>query len=65
MDDEEGPLETIIPYVNEYIRTIVVPAVDTYRFGKAAGAVLMFTSQTVAVADVNRQIPSCFRSFRN
>lgn len=53
MEDEEGLSQTIIPYVNEYIRKVVVPAVDTYRFGKlAAGAGTIVYSQTVAVADV-------------
>lgn len=37
--EETKQSEGIIKFVNEYVRQIVVPAVDTYRFGKlAAGA---------------------------
>ena len=34
MDDEESKGQGVIQFANEYIRRIVVPAVDTYRFGK-------------------------------
>ena len=63
MEDEEGPFKRFnIPYVNEYIRTIVVPAVDTYRFGKlAAGAGTIVYSQTVAVADVSDKFQLLFK----
>lgn len=53
MDDEEGLGEGIATFVNQYIRTLVVPAIDTYRFGKLkSGAGTRALSQTVAAADI-------------
>ena len=62
MEDEEGLSASIIPYVNEYIRTIVVPAVDTYRFGKlAAGAGTIVYSQTVDCCTVSDKFQLLFK----
>ncbi len=39
MDDEEGLGQALVPFVNQYIRVIEVPAIDKYRLGKlVAGA---------------------------
>lgn len=53
MDDEEGLGTGLIAFTNQYIRTVVTPAVDTYRFGKlVSGAGTRALSQTVAAADI-------------
>lgn len=36
MDDEEGLGQALVPFVNQYIRTIEVPAIDKYRLGVLA-----------------------------
>jgi len=64
MDDEEGLGQSIIPYVNEYIRTVVVPAVDTYRFTKLiAGAGTIEYDVTVTAATILEDILGALETF--
>jgi len=64
MDDEEGLSASIVPYVNQYIRTVVVPAVDTYRFGKlAAGAGTIKYSITLDAATVIDKMQEAIETF--
>ena len=64
MDDEEGLASNLVPYMNEYIRTIVVPAVDTYRFSKlvsGAGTTVALTSTSALIVS---QIEAAFQTFQ-
>lgn len=64
MDDEEGIGDGLISYTNQYIRTLVTPAVDTYRFSKmVSGAGTRALSQTVAAADVIDKFQTALETF--
>lgn len=64
MDDEEGIGTGVIAYANQYIRTIVTPAVDTYRFGKlVSGAGTTVNSDTVAAGDVIDKLQLALQTF--
>jgi len=61
MDDEEGLAANLIPYMNQYIRTVVVPTVDTYRFTKlvsGAGTTVELTSTSALIVS---QIETAFK----
>jgi len=63
MDDSESGDEGIIKAFNEYLRQIVVPAVDTYRFSKlvsGAGTTVAATSTAALVID---QLEAGFKTF--
>lgn len=63
MDNEESGDEGIIKAFNEYLRQIVVPAVDTYRFSKlvsGAGTTVAATSTAALIID---QLEAAFKSF--
>ena len=51
MDDEESKGQGVIQFANEYIRRIVVPAVDTYRFGKLVAGSTNAATPAVLAAD--------------
>lgn len=63
MDDSESGGEGIIKAFNEYLRQIVVPAVDTYRFSKlvaGAGTTVAATSTADLIID---QLEAMFKEF--
>lgn len=56
MDDEESRGEGIVKATNEYIRQVVTPAVDTYRFGKLVAGTGTTKKLTLTAANILTEI---------
>lgn len=52
MDDEETRGEGIVKATNEYIRQVVVPAIDTYRFSKLVSGTGTTKALTLTAANI-------------
>lgn len=64
MDDEEGLGQELVPYVNEYIRTVEVPEVDKYRLGVLATAAGTTEVETIALATAITQLMAGFETLK-
>lgn len=65
MDDEEALGGALVPYVNQYIRTIEVPAVDKYRLGKLATGAGTTKNETIAKATAVTQLLAAFEALKD
>jgi hypothetical protein len=63
MDDEESGAEGIIKAFNEYLRQVVVPAVDTYRFSTLVSNAGTTVEETSTAANIIDQLEAGFKSF--
>jgi hypothetical protein len=69
MDEEESAGEGaaagsgIISFVNEYIRQVVVPAIDTYRFAAMVEGTGTTVELTLTAANVVAQLEAAFETF--
>jgi hypothetical protein len=63
MDDEESRGEGIVKATNEYIRQIVVPAVDTYRFTKLVAGTGTTKALTITAANAVDELETMFQTF--
>ena len=63
MDDEESKGEGIIKAFNEYIRQVVVPAVDTYKFSVLATNAGTTKALTITAANAVDELETVFQTF--